>query len=54
MKVYISNMDKKPEHCADCPICNENDDCDLVPMWFETWEEQYGHCPLQEVDDELV
>ena len=30
-KIYIECLDKKPEHCADCPMCNEYDDCDLLP-----------------------
>ena len=49
MKIVIKNMQKKPEHCADCPICDYEDDCLLLPEVFNTWEEQYAHCPLQEL-----
>ena len=48
MRVYINSMEKKPEHCADCPICDGNDDCMLLAKWYETWEEQYKDCPLRE------
>ncbi len=47
-RIYIECLDKKPEHCADCPICNEYDDCDLQPTYYKTWDEQYEHCPLKE------
>lgn len=50
MKVFIKGMDKKPEHCTECPICNGDDDCDLLPVWYKTWEEQYAKCPLVEVE----
>lgn len=50
--IVISTMDKKPEHCADCPICDGNDDCMLLPKWYETWEGQYKDCPLIEVKEE--
>ena len=49
MKVVIKNMEKKPEHCAECPICNADDDCWILSKWYETWEDQYKDCPLQEV-----
>ncbi len=48
--VIIGNMDKKPEHCADCPICNYYDECQLLPFVMNTWEEQYARCPLVEVE----
>ena len=38
-KIYIDCLQEKPEHCADCPMCNEYDDCDLLPTYYETWEE---------------
>lgn len=47
-RIYIERLDKKPEHCADCPVCNEYDDCDLLPTYYKTWDEQYEHCPLKE------
>ena len=47
-KVYIRSMDKKPDHCAECPICNGDDDCRLLPKWYDTWEAQYADCPLDE------
>lgn len=47
-RIYISSMDAKPEHCTDCPLCNEYDDCDLLPKWYRKWEEQYKDCPLRE------
>ena len=49
MNLVITNMDKKPDHCGDCPICGEYDECLLLPIWYETWEEQHKHCPLEEV-----
>ena len=53
--VIISNMEHKPVHCADCPICDEYDQCMLQIRWFDSWEEQHRNCPLQEVTkmDEL-
>lgn len=47
-KIYIRSMDKKPDHCAECPICNGDDDCDLLPKWYDSWESQYADCPLEE------
>lgn len=49
MKVVIKNMQKKPEHCADCPICDYEDDCLLQTRVYDSWDEQYAHCPLQEL-----
>lgn len=49
MKVVISNMQKKPEHCADCPICDYDDDCLLLPKHYEDWDSMYKDCPLREV-----
>ena len=51
MRVYISEntLSKKPEHCADCPICSaESGDCLLLLKFYGTWEEQYSDCPLRE------
>lgn len=50
MRVYISEkaLSKKPEHCADCPICTADDDCPLLPRYYQTWEEQIKDCPLRE------
>ena len=39
----------KPAECAECPICNEYDECLLLPKWYRTWDEQYRECPLVEV-----
>lgn len=49
MKIVIKNMQKKPEHCADYPICDGDDNCMLQSAVWNTWEDQYKHCPLQEV-----
>ena len=50
MRVYISEkaLSKKPEHCADYPICTADDDCPLLPRYYQTWEEQIKDCPLRE------
>lgn len=48
--IGIKGMDKKPEHCTDCPICNEYDECMLLPFVMSTWEEQYAKCPLFEIE----
>lgn len=52
MRVYIKEtaLREKPGHCADCPICDVDDDCQLLPKWYKTWEEQIKDCPLVEVD----
>jgi len=47
-KVYIRSMNKKPAHCAECPICNGDDDCDLLPKWYDSWDAQYADCPLED------
>lgn len=52
MKVVITNMDSKPSHCADCPICDQYDQCMLMLRWYGTWEEQYRACPLMEEEGE--
>ena len=51
MKVYISTMKKKPEHCADCPLCDSYDDCVLLPKYYKTWDAQYKDCKLVEEDE---
>ena len=48
MKVIISNMSKKPEDCTVCPICNGDDDCMLQSAIYDTWDDQYKRCPLEE------
>ena len=48
MKVIIKNMKRKPVNCTECPICDYNDDCLLLPAYHSTWKEQYKNCPLQE------
>ena len=50
MRVYISEkaLRAKPKDCTYCPICNGDDDCQLLPKWFASWDEQYKHCPLRE------
>lgn len=50
--VIITSMEHKPDHCADCPICDKYDQCMLMLRWYDTWGEQYKNCPLQENDDE--
>lgn len=50
MRVYIKEtaLREKPGHCADCPICTVDDDCPLLPRYYQTWEEQIKDCPLRE------
>ena len=51
MRIYISEkaMKKKPEDCTRCPMCDaETDDCLLLPVCYQGWDEQYKNCPLQE------
>ena len=52
MRVYISEkaLKQKLEDCTVCPICDYCDDCMLQPLHYETWDEQYKHCPLVEDD----
>lgn len=50
MRVYIKEtaLREKPGHCADCPIRDVDDDCQLLPRYYKTWEEQIKDCPLVE------
>ena len=51
MRVYISEkaLNKKPEECSGCPMCDaEYDDCALSPVFYREWDEQYKNCPLRE------
>ena len=50
MRVYISEkaLKEKPEECPRCPMCDEMDDCVLLPVCYQDWNEQYKNCPLRE------
>ena len=48
MRVFIKNMQEKPEHCSDCPMCDGWDDCVLLPRSYKMWDDQYADCPLVE------
>lgn len=51
MRVYIEILKSKPSDCTVCPMCNEYDECDLLPKWYKTWDEQYKDCLLKEADE---
>ena len=49
MSVLIKGM-KMPEHCIDCPLKNDEDECvvqDFQP--WKDWEDMRKGCPLVEV-----
>lgn len=53
--VFIPNF-RKPKRCSKYCIFadNMNYDCILIgdSVWFDTFEEQYRHCPLIEMGTE--
>ena len=49
MSVVIRDMEK-PDSCQGCMF--ENGDCMIQGQEYETYEEQYANCPLEEWEDE--
>lgn len=49
--VVINGMPHKPKNCTVCPMCRYSDDgCVFQFAHRKTWDEQYSHCPLEEVN----
>lgn len=49
--VVITTIDHKPKDCTVCPLCDSYDDCMLLPMHYDEWDDQYRQCPLKEVKE---
>ena len=49
--VIITNMDHKPIDCSLCPLCDSYDDCMLLPLHYDEWDDQYRQCPLKEIKE---
>jgi hypothetical protein len=48
--VVLKNISKKPEECRGCRFHDKEGDCYLLPesRCYETYAEQYEHCPIEE------
>lgn len=55
MKIVIPNL-RKFKSCPACPLMSRNGatfgDCEVQNETWETWEEQYDHCPVREEEGE--
>ena len=49
--VIITNMEHKPKDCTVCPLCDMNDDCMLLPLHYDSWDDQYRQCLLKEIKE---
>lgn len=49
MKFYLE-IDKKPDNCPECRYMDRAGDCPFLKNSgdYETFEEQYDHCPIVE------
>ena len=48
--VVLKNISEKPEECRGCRFHDKEGDCYLLPesRSYETYAEQYEHCPIEE------